>query len=392
VGAAATASEKEGTAGTAVLLRQKIAEATQARSEIGGTPPGPPTARARLGAFLIGRVRRALFWLLPQLDRFHAGVIDLAQQQAELSEDLAQDLAAAQRTQKELAEELAETQRSQRELAQEVVAAQRDTNGRLLALDQHLQRACAEPHQRLGEMERAWKEIRENLRETGDSVRELDYRMKSQEERLPLQIEQLRIQMAARSTSGAAGLPDGTCQSQHQLAGVPLENVAKILKNHAAGSAEMPVLDVGSGDGGWLESLAAAGFCAAGVEENRVLAAVGAGKGVRLVGADPFTYLASLPGCCMGAVTALGWIGGLTLRQLIALLDEAIRILKPGGVAVFIGPETDDASGSLWPAGILGQLAQLRGFDQAEVIRFESGREALIGRKLHCASENSGRP
>lgn len=58
------------------------------RAGIGGAPPQPPTLRGRTGGVAVTFVRRALFWLLPQLDRFHGAVIQTFEDQQQLIEDL----------------------------------------------------------------------------------------------------------------------------------------------------------------------------------------------------------------------------------------------------------------------------------------------------------------
>jgi hypothetical protein len=60
----------------------------RARAAVGLVPPGPATARGRVGAALIRGVRRALFWLLPQLDTFHGAVIEYAEAQTAMMEEL----------------------------------------------------------------------------------------------------------------------------------------------------------------------------------------------------------------------------------------------------------------------------------------------------------------
>jgi hypothetical protein len=63
-----------------------------ARALIGCMPPAPATTRARVGGLAVGLVRRALFWLWPQLDLFHAATIDFAENQLALMEELREHL------------------------------------------------------------------------------------------------------------------------------------------------------------------------------------------------------------------------------------------------------------------------------------------------------------
>jgi hypothetical protein len=69
-------------------LNRSLQHLYRARALIGSIPPGPGTARGRTGALLVGVVRRALFWFLPQLELFHAAMIEFAENQAALMEEL----------------------------------------------------------------------------------------------------------------------------------------------------------------------------------------------------------------------------------------------------------------------------------------------------------------
>jgi hypothetical protein len=338
------------------LLRSKVDELARVSSEIGTIPPGPPTPRARLGAILIGGLRRALFWLLTQLNAFHAAVNEIARQQIVEMEKLA--------------------------------AGQRRLEIRLQAANRDLRKARPEWHQTQTETEREKREIRESLREIGDRLSESEYRLKAQEERLLSVVEQ----SGTRGDTEVVRLKDPARISQPELNPQTLESLLTVLKEYSLGSMAMPILDIGSGAGTWLQMLSAAGLSAAGVEENGILAAAAKDKGVRLVGADPFMYLASLPTCCLGALTALAWIDRLSLSQLITLLDETIRVLKPGGLAVFIDPKADGPGGTQSVASDLARLAQLRGYDEVRVMSLDPRREIVIGGKPGGVRRDSKAP
>src|SRR5207248_8293660 len=53
-----------------------------AMPQIGDMPPEPPTVRGKIGAVLVGVVRRALFWYTEQIRAFHGSVAHAAREQA----------------------------------------------------------------------------------------------------------------------------------------------------------------------------------------------------------------------------------------------------------------------------------------------------------------------
>ena len=58
------------------------------RALVGVMPPAPATRRGHAGATLVRLVRRSLFWLLPQIDAFHGAMIEFAESQAALMEQI----------------------------------------------------------------------------------------------------------------------------------------------------------------------------------------------------------------------------------------------------------------------------------------------------------------
>jgi hypothetical protein len=69
-------------------LDSALQQLYRTRAQIGRMPPGPATARGRAGAALVRMTQRALFWIWPQLDAFHAAVIEFAEAQAALMNEL----------------------------------------------------------------------------------------------------------------------------------------------------------------------------------------------------------------------------------------------------------------------------------------------------------------
>src|SRR5262249_47024730 len=111
-----------------------------------------------------------------------------------------------------------------------------------------------------------------------------------------------------------------------------------VLQEAKLGSETRPILDVGCGRGEWLELLQEAGLCGQGVDRNRVLVEQCQRRGLRVVESDVLAYLRSLPGASLGVVTGFHIIEHLPLEILIKLLDETVRVLTSGGLAIFETP------------------------------------------------------
>jgi SAM-dependent methyltransferase len=115
-----------------------------------------------------------------------------------------------------------------------------------------------------------------------------------------------------------------------------------ILEQAKLGTDEMPVLDVGCGRGEWLALLKEQGMRAQGVDLNRILVEECRQQGLEVGNGDALAYLRSLPDSSLGAVTGFHFIEHLPFDGLIKLLDETVRVLKPGGVAIFETPNPEN--------------------------------------------------
>lgn len=111
-----------------------------------------------------------------------------------------------------------------------------------------------------------------------------------------------------------------------------------IIKDARIGTDEMPVLDLGAGRGEWLEILREENLVGHGVEINRIFVERCRERGLDVVEDDLIAHLRSLPDASIGAVTAFHVIEHLPAGTLIDLLDETVRVLKPGGAVIFETP------------------------------------------------------
>ena len=93
-----------------------------------------------------------------------------------------------------------------------------------------------------------------------------------------------------------------------------------------------PVLDVGCGRGELLRLLREHDVEGRGVDADGDMVAYATGEGLAVEQGDALAYLGSLHDGSLGAVVALQLVEHLPPGVLIALLEQAVRVLRPGGV------------------------------------------------------------
>ncbi|MCJ7602512.1 MAG: DUF4214 domain-containing protein [Desulfobulbaceae bacterium] len=103
-----------------------------------------------------------------------------------------------------------------------------------------------------------------------------------------------------------------------------------------------PVADLGSGRGEWLQLLNEEGISACGVEISGILARQCADRGLDVIEADALQWLRSRPENSLSAVTGFHIVEHLPFGIVIAVLDEAMRVLKPGGMILFETPNPEN--------------------------------------------------
>jgi SAM-dependent methyltransferase/molybdopterin converting factor small subunit len=111
-----------------------------------------------------------------------------------------------------------------------------------------------------------------------------------------------------------------------------------LMKEAGVGTDEMPILDLGCGRGEWLEALREEGLQARGLDINPILVEECRQRELQVVEGDLIAYLRTLPDASVGGVTGFHLIEHLPFEILINSLDETVRVLKPGGLAIFETP------------------------------------------------------
>lgn len=111
-----------------------------------------------------------------------------------------------------------------------------------------------------------------------------------------------------------------------------------IVREAIADADTQPILDVGCRRGEWLEILKEHSLPASGIDANPYMIAECRRRGFEVIETEPLRYLKNLPSGSVGAITAFHLIGRLPFARLVALLDQILRVLRPGGLAILESP------------------------------------------------------
>ncbi len=200
-------------------------------------------------------------------------------------------------------------------------------------------------------------------------------------------LEELQRELAkSKATSPEAHALDGFYADFESRFRGPREEIKKrqgvylpFITQAGAGTAEAPILDLGCGRGEWLELLSEQKLVARGADLNRVFLEDNRQRGLDVVEMDALACLRGLKDQSFGAITAFHVIEHLPFRALIAVIDEAKRVLKPGGLLIFETPNPsnlqvgatnfylDPTHLNPLPSGLSAALLELRGFHDVSV-------------------------
>jgi len=114
------------------------------------------------------------------------------------------------------------------------------------------------------------------------------------------------------------------------------------LQKVNAGMEEAPVLDLGCGRGEWLELCQENNLVAIGIDINKVMISRCKDFGLDVVESDLVSFLRDQKSNAFGAITGFHILEHLPLKTMISVLDETLRTIQPGGVAIFETPNPEN--------------------------------------------------
>jgi len=151
-------------------------------------------------------------------------------------------------------------------------------------------------------------------------------------------------------------------------------------------------IDLGCGRGEWLEVLTSAGFQSVGVDLDQGMLRDCHDLGLQVMQGDAIVYLSALPDESQVVVSAIHVVEHIAFDQLRALVSQAIRALKPGGLLIMETPNPENivvATRNFYldpthqrpiPPELLSFIPDYYGFSRVKILRLQESPE-IVGRE-----------
>ena len=248
------------------------------------------------------------------------------------------------------------------------------------------------------------EELSVRLADLGQFTYQTRTELTLQARRISLLLEQARKSLSAPSHESASGVLALSDSHKYDALYLAFEDIFRgtqddikyrqsfylpVLKQADIGSRRMPVLDLGSGRGAWLELLRDNGMQARGVDSNLAMAEQCALSGLSVTQGDALCHLRGLPDSSVGAITSFHMIEHLPFEEVLELVDEALRVLKPGGLLVLETPNPRNLQVGAFtfyfdprhvrplPSGMLRFFVEARGFCDVRIEELHPFPEAV---------------
>lgn len=238
----------------------------------------------------------------------------------------------------------------------------------------------------VAEIREVQQRIQDHKRSLLDQQRRLGLLLEEARKRLPAPLDNAQLAIFASEADHLLDAMYVTFEDRFRGDRVKIKQQMAVylpmIEAAQVGASDAPIVDIGCGRGEWLELLKERGLTARGVDLNRIMANECRERGFEVAEADALQYLRELPNNSLGAVTGMHIIEHLPLPALITLLDESLRVLRPGGLVIFETPNPenlvvgacnfylDPSHRNPLPPLMMEYLVEARGFVRVEIQRW----------------------
>ncbi len=153
-------------------------------------------------------------------------------------------------------------------------------------------------------------------------------------------------------------------------------------------------IDLGCGRGEWLEIMQKVGFDALGVDLDDGMLAACRELGLKVQTKEAVEFLKALPEASQVVVSGFHIVEHLPFPLLQVLVQEALRVLKPGGLLILETPNPENVvvgTASFYldpthnhpiPPGLLSFLPEHYGFERVKILRLQESKDICNNQEL----------
>lgn len=153
-------------------------------------------------------------------------------------------------------------------------------------------------------------------------------------------------------------------------------------------------VDLGCGRGEWLELVASSGFTVQGVDLDSGMVDLCQSLGLPAVQADALEYLKSQADGTKSVISAFHVVEHLSFEHMMELVQQALRVLQPGGLLILETPNPENisvATNSFYfdpthvkpiPPPLLAFVAEFASFSRVKVMRLQESEELAASEQV----------
>jgi O-antigen chain-terminating methyltransferase len=243
--------------------------------------------------------------------------------------------------------------RSQRQMENHLVAQQNRLAGHITFTNNQLQNQI---RSQVTKLEKNTSEVTDSLRDDSFKLREALMKVALQQKQLAT-LQHQQVSAIFKAQQRLAQKADAARDATPPLDSLDSDSIEASLTEHLRGDEtavkkdlefhlsllkesdiRSEILDLGCGPGIWLQLLKESGFEARGVDANRRFVEIGRQRGLKITRNDVVSHLRSVETETVRAVTGFHLVEHFEFRDLLVLLAEVKRVLKPGGILILETP------------------------------------------------------
>jgi O-antigen chain-terminating methyltransferase len=157
---------------------------------------------------------------------------------------------------------------------------------------------------------------------------------------------------------------------------------------------ELSGVDLGCGRGEWLELLGEMGISSLGIDLDEGMLSACSERGLNVVHGDAIVHLSNMESESQLVVSAFHLVEHISFNQLQKLVQEAHRVLKPGGILIMETPNPENimvAGCNFYldpthvrpiPPDLLHFMTEFAHFSRSKVVRLQEGANILRSESL----------